>query len=98
MKLSCNVRSQTLVNIISRLFFYVNLMIQAVEMSYSRNACCVRRMDVENNESVYNRFGMSSKGEEMKCRVVEGVKHNILTYFGHIEKKKKAESGMAKRM
>ncbi len=46
--------------------------IQVVEMSY------LRRMDGESNESVYKRFGMSSKGEGMKCRVVEGVKHNTL--------------------
>ncbi len=30
--------------------------IQAVEMSYLRNACRVRRMYGESNESVYNRF------------------------------------------
>ncbi len=44
--------------------------IQAVEMGYLRRACGVWRMDGESNESVYNRFGMSSKGEGMKCGVV----------------------------
>ncbi len=46
--------------------------IQAVEMSYLRSACVVQRMDGERYESVYNRFGMSSKGEGMKRGVVEG--------------------------
>ncbi len=48
-------------------------------------ACGVQRMDGESNESVHNRFGKSSKGEGMKCGVVEGVKFNILWWFGHIE-------------
>ncbi len=38
-----------------------------------RSACGVWRMDGESIESVYNRFGMSSKGEGMKCGVMEGV-------------------------
>ncbi len=41
-------------------------------------------MDGESNESVYNRSGMSSKGEGMKCGVVEGVKRNTLRWFGLI--------------
>ncbi len=60
--------------------------IEAVEMSYLRNACGMRRMDGESNESVYNRFGMSSKGEGVKCGVVEGVKRDTLRWFGHIER------------
>ncbi len=70
--------------------------IQAVEMSYLRSACGIRRMDGESNESVYNRFGMSSKGEGMKCEVVEGVKHNTLRWFGHMERM--AENLMTKRV
>ncbi len=58
--------------------------IQAVEMSYLRSACGVWRMDGESNESVYNRFGMSSKGEGMKHGVVEGVKCNTLRWSGHM--------------
>ncbi len=46
--------------------------IQAVEMSYLRSAYGIRRMDGESNESVYNRFGTSSKSEGMKCGVVRG--------------------------
>ncbi len=38
--------------------------IQAAEMSYLRSACGIRRMDGESNESLYNKFGMSRKGEE----------------------------------
>ncbi len=59
--------------------------IQVVEMRY------LRRMDGESNESVYNRFGMSSKGEGMKCRVVKGVKCNTLRWFGNIERMAKSE-------
>ncbi len=47
-----------------------------VEMSYLRSVCGVPRIDGESNESVYNRSGMSSKGEGMKCGVVEGLKCN----------------------
>ncbi len=60
------------------------------------SACKVRRMDDESNESVYNRFGISSKGEGMKCGVVEGVKCNTLRWFGHMERM--AESEMTKRV
>ncbi len=58
--------------------------------------CGVWRMDGESNEIVYNRFGMSSKGEGMKGGVVEGVKHNTLRWFGHMERM--AESEMTKRV
>ncbi len=70
--------------------------IQVVEMSYLRSACGVRRVDGESNESVCNRFGMSSKGEGMKCGVVEGVKLNTLRWFGHM--KKMAENVVTKRI
>ena len=50
--------------------------IQAVEMSFLRGACGVRRMNGDSNERVYERFGMSSKGEGVKCGVVEWVKRN----------------------
>ncbi len=53
-------------------------------------------MESESNESVYNRFGMSSKGDGMKCRVVEGVKCNTLRWFGYIERI--AENVMTKRV
>ncbi len=52
--------------------------IQAVEISYLRGGCGVNRVDGENNESVYRRFGMSSKGEGMSCGVVEMVKRSTL--------------------
>ena len=70
--------------------------IQAVEMSFLRGACGVGRMDGESNERVYGRFGMSSKGEGMKCGVVELVKRNTLRWFGHIERMD--ESVMTKRL
>ncbi len=59
---------------------------QVVEMSYLRGACGVWRMDGESNESVYHRFGMSSKGEGMKGGVVERVKCNTLRWFDHMER------------
>ena len=37
--------------------------IQAIEMSYLRAACGVSRLEGESNESVYNGFGMTCKGE-----------------------------------
>ena len=55
-----------------------------VEISYLRNACGVRRMDGESNESVYNRFSTSTKG--MKCGVVEGIKHSTLERMAESEK------------
>ncbi len=47
---------------------------------------CVNRMDGENDESVYRRFGVSSRGEGMSCGVVEMVKSNTLRWFGHLER------------
>ncbi len=65
-------------------------------MSYLRGACGVQRMDGESNENAYNRFGMSRKGEGMKCGVVEGVKCNTLKWFGHLERM--AENEITKSM
>ncbi len=62
------------------------LMIQAVEMNHLRSVCGIRKMDGESNESMYNRYGMPSKGEGMKCGVVEGVKCNTLRWFGYMER------------
>ena len=45
--------------------------IQAVDRSYLRNACGVRRMDGESNKNVYNRFVMSNIDERMKFGGVE---------------------------
>ena len=63
---------------------------------YLRTACGVSRLDGESNESVYNRFGMASKGEGMKCGVVEWVKRNTLRWFGHMERMD--ENEMTKRV
>jgi len=65
-------------------------------MNYLRTACGVSRLDGESNESVYNRFGMTSKGEGMKCGVVEGVKRSTLRWFGHMERMDECE--MTKRV
>ncbi len=47
-------------------------------MNYLRGGCGVNRMDGENNESVYRRFGMTSKREEMSCGVVMMVRCSTL--------------------
>ena len=61
-------------------------MIQALGISYLRAACGVSRLEGESNESVYNRFCMTCKGEGMMCGVVEWIKRNALRWFGHIER------------
>ncbi len=60
--------------------------IQAAEMSNLRDGCGVSRMDEESNENVYRKFGMSSRGEGMNCRMVEMVKRSTLRWFGHLER------------
>ncbi len=60
--------------------------VQAVEMSYSRSACSVSRMDGMSNESMYERFVMCHVGEGKKCGVVEEVKQQVLKWFGHMER------------
>ena len=51
-----------------------------------RGACGFTKKDLISNESVYERFGMESKGEGIKCGVVEWVKRNTLRWFGHVER------------
>ena len=65
--------------------------IRAVEMSYLRGACGRTWQDMESNENVYERFGMRSKGEGIKCGVVEWVKRNSLRWFGHVERMRKED-------
>ncbi len=60
--------------------------IQAVEMSFLRGGCGVKRMDGESNEDVYKKFGMSSRGGGMSCGVVKMVKRSTLRWFGHLER------------
>ncbi len=50
---------------------------QAVEMSYLRGACGLNRMNSESNENAYGKFGMSVKGEVMRCGMVEVVKQHL---------------------
>ncbi len=70
--------------------------VQAVEMSYLMSACCMRRMDGMNNESVYECFGMCHVGEGKKCAVVEEVQRQTLKCFGHMERME--ESRMTRRV
>ena len=58
--------------------------IQAAEKSYLRGACGVTRW-TERAMKVYRRFGMSYKGREKKCGVVE-VKRKTPRWFGHLER------------
>ncbi len=60
--------------------------VHAVEMSYLRGACGVSRWDGLNNESVYERCGMSGHGSGEECGVVEWVKRSTLRWFGHTER------------
>lgn len=50
----------------------------AVEMSYLREVCGVIRWDGETNESVYERCGMGTSANGIKCGVVEWVKRSTL--------------------
>ncbi len=51
----------------------------------------MNRIDGESNENVYKNFGMSSRGEEMSCGVVEMVKHSTMIWLGHLERMDKRE-------
>ncbi len=55
-------------------------------MSYLRGACGLNRMNGESNKSVYGKFGMSFKSEEINCGVVEVVKCCTLGWFGHLKR------------
>lgn len=56
------------------------LKIYVAEMSYLGSACGVQRIVGESNESLYNRFSISSNGEGMKCGVIEFAKSNTLIW------------------
>ncbi len=62
--------------------------VQAVEMSYLRGACGVRRWDGEGNKSVYERCGMGNHVYGVNCEVVEWVKRNMLRWLEHTKKMK----------
>lgn len=49
--------------------------IRAVEINYLRGACGVNRIDSESNESVHDKLGASSKGEERSCCVESETQH-----------------------
>ncbi len=51
----------------------------------------MNRMDGENNENVYRKFGISSR-EGMSCGVVEMVKRSTLIWFGHLERMDEREN------
>ncbi len=42
-----------------------------MEMSYLRGACGVTRLDGESNESVYERCGMETQANGVRCGMVE---------------------------
>ena len=47
----------------------------AVEMSYLRRICGVTRWEDESNENMYERCGIGTCANEIKCGVVEWVKN-----------------------
>lgn len=49
----------------------------------------MKGMDSESNKSVYGRFNMVGKGEEMNCRVVDMMKHRTLRWFDYLERMKR---------
>merc|ERR1719391_468942 len=55
-------------------------------MSYLRSSLGVTRWNQIENEEIYRRFGMSERGEGMKCGVVEWVKRSALRWFGHVQR------------
>ena len=65
-------------------------------MSYLIRAYLGRRLDGESNESVYSKYGMSSRGEGIVCGVIGMIKCSILRWFGHTERMLKNE--VAKRV
>lgn len=60
-------------------------------MSYLRGACGATRWEDESNETVYEKCGMGSCANVMKCGVVEWVKRNTLRWSGHMERIKSEE-------
>lgn len=63
----------------------------AVKMSYLRGGCGVTRRDGVSNENVYERCGIGTHANEVKCGVVEWVKRNTLRWFGHTKRIKSEE-------
>ncbi len=57
-----------------------------MEMSYLRGPCGVTGWDDESNENMYERCGMGSQANGVKCGEVEWVKRNTLRWFGYIER------------
>lgn len=53
-------------------------------MSYLRGGSDMNRMDGDNHENVYKRFGMVSKEGGMKYELVEVMKQSTLRYCGHL--------------
>ena len=41
------------------------------------------KMNGQSNENVYNKYGISSRGEGMESGVIERVKHSSLRWFRH---------------
>ncbi len=81
---------------IDLIFGYNSLASQPWKQSVSSTTCFMKAMwiftskdqrwDGESNESVYESCGMGSHANRVNCGVVEWVKRNMLTWFGHIER------------
>lgn len=69
--------------------------VQAVEIRYLRGTCGLIRIDSESKESVYGKFGMSSKSEGLKCGVVIwslGENFKKMHYCNHMTYKSGVET------
>lgn len=59
--------------------------IQALVMCFLRGDNDVQKIEVENNERIYEIFNFSSKREETNCEAVEIIKHSTCRWFGLID-------------
>ncbi len=62
-----------------------------MEMSYLRGTCGVTRWEGESNEVVYEKCGTGSCASGVQFGVLEWIKRNTLSWFGHIERMKSDE-------
>ena len=58
--------------------------VHAVEISYLRETCAMTKCKCKSNESLYERYSMEPCEDGMKCGLMEWVKKNTLSWFGHI--------------
>ena len=62
--------------------------VHAVEITYLIGACGMTRWEGESNETVYERCGMGTCANRVKCIIVKWLKNNTERLFRHLERKK----------